>query len=273
MNDKPTYPIVLTIAGSDSSGGAGIQADIKTISALGGYAARVITAITAQNTQGVRAIHAVPLDVISAQLDAVFTDLDVKAVKIGMLSDSGIISLVAAKLKEYNCQNIVVDPVMVATSGDTLLKQNAISVLKTELMPLADVITPNLPEGAMLTSLSEAQDKAQMQQLVNALLTTGAKSVLLKGGHLQGELSSDLFSSGDEQLWLETQRVATENTHGTGCTLSSAVATNLAKGMSLTDAVKGAKAYITQAIKQADELDIGSGHGPVNHFYDLNVYE
>jgi len=261
-------PIVLTIAGSDSGGGAGIQADIKAMSATGSYACSVITAITAQNTLGVSAIFPIPLEHVEKQLDAVFSDLDVVAVKVGMLADSEIIKVVAAKIKHYKPNFLVVDPVMVATSGDLLLKQSAISTLKSELLPLADLITPNLPEGAALTGSEVPINEHQMQSMIGELRQLDVRAVLLKGGHLeQNENSNDLliFPAHVEQL--TAKRINTHNTHGTGCTLSSAITSYLAQGHELISAVKLGKQYISNAIKHADELDVGSGHGPVNHFF------
>jgi len=261
-------PIVLTIAGSDSGGGAGIQADIKTMSATGSYACSVITAITAQNTLGVSAIFPIPLEHVEKQLDAVFSDLNVVAVKVGMLADSEIIQVVAAKIRQYKPKFLVVDPVMVATSGDLLLKQSAISTLKSELLPLADLITPNLPEGAALTDAEVPTNEHQMQSMISELRQLDVRAVLLKGGHLeQDENSNDLliFPAHVEQL--TAKRINTHNTHGTGCTLSSAITSYLAQGHELISAVKLGKQYISNAIKHADELDVGSGHGPVNHFF------
>ncbi|PSV10676.1 bifunctional hydroxymethylpyrimidine kinase/phosphomethylpyrimidine kinase [Photobacterium kishitanii] len=261
-------PIVLTIAGSDSGGGAGIQADIKAISATGSYACSVITAITAQNTQGVSGILAIPLEMVEQQLDAVFTDLNVQAVKIGMLADSEIIRLVATKIRHYQPQFLVIDPVMVATSGDVLLQQHAITTLKTELLPLADIITPNLPEAAALTGLEIPQSMADMQAMISALRDINPHAVLLKGGHLeQSSDSTDLLILANNVIELTTPRIDTNNTHGTGCTLSAAIASYLAQGNDLTTATTLAKRYITAAITAADELNIGHGHGPVNHFF------
>ncbi len=261
-------PITLTIAGSDSGGGAGIQADIKAISATGSYACSVITALTAQNTQGVSGILAVDPKFVEKQLDAVFTDLDIKAVKVGMLSDTNIIKVVAAKLRQYKPKYLVVDPVMVATSGDLLLQQDAISCLKTELLPLADVITPNLPEAAALLDVAIPQSEKEMASMIEALRQIGAKSVLLKGGHLEQDTNStDLLIMNNEVIRMSTPRISTRNTHGTGCTLSSATASFLAQGIELRAAVQNAKTYITMAISHADKLEIGSGHGPVHHFF------
>ena len=263
-----TTPIVLTIAGSDSGGGAGIQADIKAISATGSYACSVITAITAQNTQGVSGIFAIPLDMVEQQLDAVFNDLNIQAVKIGMLADSDIIRLVATKIRHYQPKFLVIDPVMVATSGDVLLQQHAITTLKTELLPLADIITPNLPEAAALTGLEIPQSLADMQAMISALRDINPHAVLLKGGHLeQSSASTDLLILATDVIELTTPRIHTSNTHGTGCTLSAAIASYLAQGNDLTTATTLAKRYITAAITAADELNIGHGHGPVNHFF------
>ncbi|SON51925.1 bifunctional hydroxymethylpyrimidine kinase/phosphomethylpyrimidine kinase [Vibrio tapetis] len=261
-------PIVLTIAGSDSGGGAGIQADIKAISATGSYACSVITAITAQNTIGVSAIFPIPLEHVEKQLDAVFSDLNIVAVKVGMLADSDIIKVVSAKLKQFKPQFLVIDPVMVATSGDMLLEESAIHTLKTELLPMADVITPNLPEGAALIGCEVPETEQQMADMVAQLRGLGANAVLLKGGHLErDENSNDLLILSDDVAHLSAKRVNTKNTHGTGCTLSSAIASYLAHGHGLLEAVKLGKHYISNAIAHADQLDIGKGHGPVHHFF------
>jgi len=267
-NQVAFTPIVLTIAGSDSGGGAGIQADIKTMSATGCYACSVITAITAQNTLGVSAIFPIPLEHVEKQLDAVFTDLNIVAVKVGMLADCDIIKIVAAKIKQYQPAFLVVDPVMVATSGDLLLQESAISTLKAELLPLADIITPNLPEGAALIGSEMPGSEADMINMITGLRQLGAKAVLLKGGHLeQDENSNDLLIFPEHVHKLTAKRINTRNTHGTGCTLSSAIASYLAQGNDLLRAVQLGKQYISQAIAHADELDIGKGHGPVNHFF------
>lgn len=263
-----SIPIVLTIAGSDSGGGAGIQADIKAISATGSFACSAITAITSQNTLGVSAIFPVPLEHVASQLDAVFSDLDVVAVKVGMLADSDIIRIVTDKLQQYKPKFLVVDPVMVATSGDLLLQQSAINTLKQQLLPLADIITPNLPEGAALTGTPIPQTEQDMQQMIEELRNLGAKSVLLKGGHLEHDQNSnDLLVLNDTTHLISAQRFATQNTHGTGCTLSSAIASYLAQGQTLQQAVLSAKKYITAAIQHADQLTVGQGRGPVHHFY------
>lgn len=260
-------PIVLTIAGSDSGGGAGIQADIKAISATHSYAASVITALTAQNTQGVSGIYPIEPAFVASQLDAVFTDLNIVAVKIGMLSDSKIIQVVADKLKQYQPQHIVLDPVMVATSGDMLLEESAVASLKQYLLPLADLITPNLPEAAALTGQSVPQTKAQMHQLIDAIRVLDAKACLLKGGHLESDADSVDLLIAHDVYELSAKRVATQNTHGTGCTLSSAIASYLAQGHELAHAVLLGKTYLTQALSYANELAVGQGHGPVHHFY------
>jgi hydroxymethylpyrimidine/phosphomethylpyrimidine kinase len=259
--------IAVTIAGSDSGGGAGIQADLKTFSALGVYGASVVTALTAQNTRGVTGIHDVPGDFIAAQIDAVFSDLKVGAVKIGMLSQPAAIRAVAAGLKRWQQTLVVLDPVMVAASGDRLLAADAIDGLKRELFPRALIVTPNLPEAAALLDAPLATSEAEMQAQAERLLALGAKTVLIKGGHARGPESVDLLVSPTAVARLVAERVATANTHGTGCTLSSAIAAGLAKGQRLAEAVSDAKQYVTEAIRAADNLAIGAGHGPVHHFH------
>jgi len=267
-HSQDTPPIVLTIAGSDSGGGAGIQADIKAISATGSYACSVITAVTSQNTLGVSAIHPIPVEHIESQLDSVFTDLNVVAVKVGMLADADIIAMVARKIRQYKPKYLVVDPVMVATSGDPLLAQSAVATLKEQLLPLADLVTPNLPESAALVGGEMPQNEQQMAEMVESLRALGAKAVLLKGGHLdEVENSSDLLIEQQSYDLLSAKRIKTTNTHGTGCTLSSAIASYLAQGNRLHKAVYLGKQYISQAISYADELKVGSGHGPVHHFF------
>ena len=258
--------IAVTIAGSDSSGGAGIQADLKTFSALGVYGASVITALTAQNTRGVTAIHDVPPDFITAQMDAVFSDLKVEAVKIGMLSRPAAIEAVAAGLARHDARQVVLDPVMVAASGDRLLAPEAIDVLRRVLIPRARLITPNLPEAAALLDGPVAANEAEMRQQGERLLALGANAVLMKGGHGEGRESVDLLVEPTAVARFTAERVATRNTHGTGCTLSSAVAAGLAKGRDLAAAVGEAKTYVTACIAAADRLQIGSGHGPTHHF-------
>jgi hydroxymethylpyrimidine/phosphomethylpyrimidine kinase len=260
-------PVALTIAGSDSSGGAGIQADLKTFAAFGVYGASVITALTAQNTRGVSGIHEVPADFVTAQLDAVFDDLDVAAVKIGMVAQLSTIGAIAAALLRKAPKHVVLDPVMVATSGDRLLSADAVKRLRDDLFPLASLITPNLPEAAALLEEGVASDEAAIASQGQRLLAKGARAVLIKGGHGQGRESIDyLFSSGDI-IALPAPRIATKNTHGTGCSLSSAIAAGLAKGETLEQAVRGAKTWITAAIEAADRLGIGHGHGPIHHFH------
>lgn len=264
---KRVPPIAVTVAGSDSGGGAGIQADLKTFSALGVYGASILTALTAQNTQGVTAIHDVPPDFITAQFDAVFSDLDVGAVKIGMLSRPAAIEAVAAGLDRWTPKAVVLDPVMVAASGARLLDPEAIHTLKSLLLPRAHVVTPNLPEAAALLDAPVAQTEAQMQHQAERLLALGARAVLMKGGHGEGPESVDLLVDATGVVRLAAPRHASRNTHGTGCTLSSAIAAGLAHGEGLGAAVDAAKAYITGAIAAADGLNVGHGHGPVHHFF------
>lgn len=286
-----TTPIALTIAGSDSGGGAGIQADLKTFSALGVYGCSAITALTAQNTLGVQGIFDVEPEFVHQQLTSVLSDLNVGAAKVGMLSQPEVIDTVARAVSEYNIQSLVVDPVMVATSGDVLLQGAAIDQLRNQLIPKAALITPNLPEAAVLLGCPRPESLEAMIAMVEPLLALGSKAVLLKGGHLTSDASSrnaslnaslnasrnkgtgkaiDLFHDGQTLHQLESPWTETRNTHGTGCTLSSAVTAFLAKGESLTDAVHQAKEYIARAIAHADELVISKnrdvGHGPVHHF-------
>lgn len=261
--------IAVTIAGSDSGGGAGIQADLKTFSALGVYGASVIAALTAQNTRGVTAIHDVPADFITAQIDAVFSDLKVNAVKIGMLSQPAAIRAVADGLQKYDQRNVVLDPVMVATSGDKLLAPEAVDVLRKLLIPRAIVITPNLPEAAVLLETAVAETEAQMQEQGEKLVALGAKAVLMKGGHGSGAEAVDLLVTANAVARFSSERFATKNTHGTGCTLSSAIAAGLAKGLGLNEAMREAKAYLTAALAAAGGISIGQGHGPVHHFHEL----
>jgi len=259
--------IAVTIAGSDSGGGAGIQADLKTFSALGVYGASVIAALTAQNTRGVTGIHDVPPDFVTEQIDAVFSDLTVSAVKLGMLSNAAVIAAVADGLARYMQSNVVLDPVMVATSGDRLLKPDAVDILRKRLIPAALVVTPNLPEAAALLDTAIAADEAAMRQQGERLLALGAKAVLIKGGHAEGAESVDLLIDPNGVTRLVSPRFNTKNTHGTGCTLSSAIAAGLAQGLPLADAARAAKSYVATAIAASDRLSIGAGHGPVHHFY------
>ena len=260
-------PIAVTIAGSDSGGGAGIQADLKTFSALGVYGATVIAALTAQNTKGVTGIHDVPPAFVTAQMDAVFSDLAVGAVKIGMLSNAHTIAAVADGLDRYGQTNVVLDPVMVATSGDRLLKPEAAESLRRLLIPRALVITPNLPEAAALLETELAADETAMKAQAERLLALGARAVLIKGGHGSGAESIDLLVEPGGVERLVAPRFATANTHGTGCTLSAAIAAGLARGLPLAAAAREAKSYVTGAIAAADRLSVGSGHGPTHHFY------
>lgn len=262
-----SMPVALTIAGSDSSGGAGIQADLKTFAALGVYGASVITALTAQNTTGVSGIHDVPADFVAAQLNAVFGDLDVKAVKIGMVSRRDIIETIVAGLDRWKPKHVVVDPVMVATSGDRLLSPDAIDALRKMLFPRATIITPNLPEAAALLEAKVAVSESEIEAQGRRLLEFGCPAVLIKGGHGEGVESVDFLVTQKSTIRLAAPRVATKNTHGTGCTLSSAIAAGLAKGESLEQSVRAAKIYVSAAIAAADRLGVGHGHGPVNHFH------
>jgi hydroxymethylpyrimidine/phosphomethylpyrimidine kinase len=262
-----TIPIALTIAGSDSSGGAGIQADLKTFAAFGVYGASVITALTAQNTKGVSAIHQVPGDFITAQFDAVFVDLDVKAVKVGMVAHRAAIDAIVAGLERWSPRHLVVDPVMVATSGDRLLGPDAIEALRSKLIPPAEIITPNLPEAAALLDEPMAASEADIEGQGRRLLALGCGAVLIKGGHGQGSESIDYLVRKGGVIALSAPRMATKNTHGTGCSLSSAIAAGLAKGHDLETAVRDAKTWISAAIVAADRLGVGRGHGPIHHFH------
>ena len=262
-----TIPIALTIAGSDSSGGAGIQADLKTFAALGVYGASVITALTAQNTQGVSGIHPVPAAFVTAQMDAVFGDLDVKAIKIGMVAEPATIETIATALARWSPAPIVLDPVMVATSGDRLLSPDAVAGLRTKLIPRAALITPNLPEAAALLDEPVVSGEAAIGDQGKRLLALGCPAVLIKGGHGQGAESIDYLFSANGTIALPAPRILTDNTHGTGCSLSSAIAAFLAKGEALETAVRHAKAWVSAAIAAADRLEVGHGHGPIHHFH------
>lgn len=259
-------PIALTIAGSDSSGGAGIQADLKTFAALGVYGASVITALTAQNTTGVSGIHAVPADFVTAQIDAVFSDLAVGAVKIGMVADPTVMDAIVAGLTRWSPKHVVLDPVMVATSGDRLLAAEAVEALRTKLIPRASVITPNLPEAAALLDAPIASSEAAIQEQGRRLLAFGCRTVLIKGGHGEGSESIDYLVDANGTIALSAPRVPTKNTHGTGCSLSSAIAAGLARGETMESAARNAKAFVSAAIAQADRFAVGHGHGPIHHF-------
>ena len=267
---NPQLKKVLTIAGSDSGGGAGIQADIKSISANGCFAASAITAITAQNTLGVNAVEGLSISIIKGQIDAVLGDIGADSVKIGMLHSAEVVQCVARMLRKYAITNVVLDPVMVSTSGHKLIEDSAIEVLKSELMPMARVITPNIPEAEIL--LGEALSKqSDLPDAARRLAEMYGVSVLLKAGHLVDDELIDIFYNREtnETVELGARRVDTRNTHGTGCTLSSAFAAQLAKGLPLTEAARAAKQYINQAIIHGAKQNIGHGHGPVNHFYNL----
>ena len=263
------YRKVLSIAGSDSGGGAGIQADIKTISACGCYAATAITAITVQNTLGVQAVHAVPTEILRGQIDAVLSDIGADAVKIGMLHSSEVVSLVREMLIRFKAGNIVLDPVMVSTSGHRLIEEDAIASLRTELLPLARVITPNIPEAEILLGGRKLSFQSELPDAARELAESSGASVLLKAGHLSEDDLSDIFYDLEDGKCysLTSKRIHTKNTHGTGCTMSSAFASMLAKGMSLPDAAKAAKDFINGAILLGKDYEIGHGFGPVNHLY------
>jgi hydroxymethylpyrimidine/phosphomethylpyrimidine kinase len=260
-------PNVLTIAGSDSGGGAGIQADLKAFSALGAYGASVITALTAQNTRGVTAIHAPDPGFITAQLDAVFDDIRIDAVKIGMLANAPIARAVAAALRRHQPKHIVLDTVMISKSHHALLLPDAVAVVRDELLPLADLLTPNLPEAAALLGVHAATDEAGMVEQGEALRALGARAVLMKGGHLSAADSPDWLVQDSGTLRLGGPRVPVKNTHGTGCTLSSAIAALIPQRDDLASAVADAKLYLTGALQASDRLDVGGGVGPVHHFY------
>ena len=266
--DGKTYWRVLTIAGSDSGGGAGIQADLKTFAANGCYGMSAITALTAQNTQGVSGIHAVPVDFVAGQLDAVLSDIGADAVKIGMLFSPELIERVARKLGEYRVRRIVLDPVMVAQSGDKLLQDDAVEALKEHLIPQAELLTPNLPEASVLLG-RRIERSDELPGAAADLAKLGCRNVLVKGGHLEGEDSDDYLHLGGEEriVRLPGARLETRNNHGTGCTLSSAIAAFLARGEGVEAAVRRAKEYITEAIRAGADYRIGHGHGPVHHFW------
>ncbi|BCX52525.1 MULTISPECIES: bifunctional hydroxymethylpyrimidine kinase/phosphomethylpyrimidine kinase [Comamonas] len=267
---KKRYARVLSIAGSDSGGGAGIQADLKTCAALGCYGMTAITAITVQNTLGVTGIHGIPLDTVRGQIDAVVQDIGVDAVKIGMLATPDVVSVVADAIRRHGIRNVVLDPVMVATSGDRLIVPETAQALVQELFPLATVITPNLDEAALLLGRN-IDGIAALDAAVADLLVMGAPAVLLKGGHLSGDLVMDVLGRQGRQagdyLRLQSQRIVTHNGHGTGCTLSSAIASFLAQGLALEAAVTEARSYILGAIEAGAEVYTGQGHGPLNHGY------
>ena len=267
---KKKYNRVLTIAGSDSGGGAGIQADIKAISVNGCYAASAITAVTVQNTLGVQAVHPVPLDVLEGQIEAVLSDIGTDAVKIGMLHSAEVVRVVADKIKQYAIKNVVLDPVMVSTSGHRLIEESAVKVIKEVLLPLARVVTPSVPEAEILIGRAIAGED-DFEEVARELADGYGVSVFLKAGHLTGEMLTDYFYNAEDKTCtlLPSKRVETRNTHGTGCTLSSALAAALARGEGLTAAAQSAKAYIAQAIISGADYEIGNGYGLVDHFFLL----
>ena len=268
-SDARRVPIALTIAGSDSGGGAGIQADLKAFSALGVYGCSVVTALTAQNTLGVQGIHGVDPDFVRRQMDSVLGDLAVDAVKIGMLGTPETVAAVAAGLRTWNPPRVVLDPVMVAKGGDRLLRDEAVAALRDRLLPLAYLITPNLPEAGALLGEPPPGDRAGMLAAAQRLAALGPANVLLKGGHLGGGASPDLLLADGRAIWLEAARIETRHTHGTGCTLSSAIAALLARGLPLADAVAAAKRWLSGAIAAGTGLGVGGGIGPVHHFHAL----
>ena len=263
-----TTSIALTIAGSDSGGGAGIQADLKAFSALGVFGTSVITAITAQNTCAVTAVHEVPANIVAAQIETVLSDIPVSAIKLGMLFSPEIITVVAKALADFEGP-IITDPVMIAKSGDALLQDEAIHAFSEQIVPITTLLTTNLPEAARLLGKDEATTTNAMSEQGNALLAMGSKAVLMKGGHFAGATCMDvLISTSDIGLELSAKRVQTQNTHGTGCTYSASIAAHMALGQSLNEAVANAHDYLQKAIQSADKLTIGSGHGPVHHFHE-----
>ncbi|HEX7069663.1 MAG TPA: bifunctional hydroxymethylpyrimidine kinase/phosphomethylpyrimidine kinase [Rhodothermales bacterium] len=267
MPESNRLPVALTIAGSDSGGGAGIQADIKSMQANGVFAASVITAITAQNTRAVTAAYELPIDLIEAQIDAVFDDIKVDAVKTGMLSSTAIIEAVSGRLASRSTAPLVVDPVMISKSGYALLREDAIEALKSRLLPLATLITPNVHEAEHLSGLT-IRNEADARSAARRLHEMGPQAVLVKGGHLEGTSESvDVLFDGADFQTFTAPRIHTRHTHGTGCTYASAIAAHIARGLPLPDAIAAAKEYVTEAIRNG--LEIGGGHGPVDHFYFL----
>ncbi|MDR2676375.1 MAG: bifunctional hydroxymethylpyrimidine kinase/phosphomethylpyrimidine kinase [Opitutaceae bacterium] len=267
IKTPPRIPNVLTIAGVDPSGGAGVLADLKTFSALGAYGMGVVAALTAQNTTGVTGVHAVPADFVARQIDTLFADVRIDAVKLGMLGTAEITRAVAARLRRHGVARLVVDPVMVAKSGHHLLAADAVAALRDEVLPLAEVLTPNLPEAEVLLGGGAIRDTARMRDAARRLRALGPRVVLVKGGHLPGAECVDVIDDGDGQIELRAPRIATENTHGTGCTLSAAIAALLPRRAGVREAIRDAKDYLTRALAAADELSVGRGHGPVQHFW------
>ena len=262
-------PNVLTIAGSDPSGGAGIQADLKTFSALRAFGTSVVTALTAQNTRGVFGIHAVPIEFIHAQADALFADLEIAAVKVGMVGTPAVAAAVATLIERYRPRFVVVDPVMVAKGGDPLLDEDAVARIRERLVPIATVITPNVYEAGALLDRNPPQSLEEMTHMARALHDLGSKYVLIKGGNLTGDASPDVLFDGTRTETLTTVRIETRNTHGTGCTLSSAIAALVAQSTDVPEAVRAAKRYVSGAISAGSRLRVGTGRGPVHHFHDL----
>ena len=260
---------VLSIAGSDPSGGAGIQADLKTFAANGVYGMAAITALTVQNTVGVQGIHLVPAKFVSSQIEAIFSDIAVSSAKVGMVGNAEIAEGVGTTLAKYRNLISVVDPVMVAKGGSPLLDKKAIQAVKDNLIPLATIVTPNLPEAAILLGSSIAKSEKDMVYQGKALLNLGPKSILMKGGHSEGITSNDLLVTENNYVWFKEKRINTKNTHGTGCTLSSSIASFLAKDFSVEESVSKAKKFVTNAIRNSEKLSVGKGHGPTNHFYAL----
>ena len=265
-----TQANVLTIAGSDSCCGAGIQADLKTFAAHEVYGTSVITNVTAQNTQGVNKIHTLPLDIIDAQFKSIYDDIHISAVKIGMLNTKGTVELIAKLLAEYQPEHIIIDPVMISSSGKRLLENSALEMFISELLPIATLMTPNIPEAACLLDLTELEVQENLIESTEALLKYGSKSVLLKGGHLEGSLCINTLNHLNQSYQYSNLKINSNNTHGTGCTLASAVCANLANKLPMPESVKLAGDYLNNSIKAADIFDIGSGKGPVNHFHTFN---
>lgn len=269
MSRTSRIPNVLTIAGVDPSGGAGVLADLKAFSALGAYGCGVIAALTAQNTRAVAGIHEVPPAFLKLQLDTLFEDVHIDAVKIGMLAAPALIGVVAGALRRYRPRFVVLDPVMVAKSGDRLLRTDAVAALARELVPLATVVTPNLPEAGDLLGRPVGETAASMREAARALHALGPQHVLVKGGHGSGDVLVDVLFDGKRAVELPAPRIRTRNTHGTGCTLSSAIAALLPQRPDVEAAVRDARGYVLEAIRRADDLQVGGGHGPLNHFHNL----
>jgi len=262
-------PNVLSLAGTDPSGGAGLLADLKTFSALGAYGTGVVVALTAQNTWGVTGVQLVPAAFVTQQIDTLLADVHIDAAKVGMLATAELVSTVADGLRRHGLRRLVVDPVMISKSGHPLLQPDAVDALRRELLPLAEVATPNLPEAGVLLDRPEPRSLDEMRAAARDLCQLGPRYVLLKGGHLDGPESIDILDDGVTQIELRSPRIATRNTHGTGCTLSAALAALMPQRETLADAVRDAKAYLTAALAAADQLNVGHGHGPVHHFHAL----